>query len=48
MKERVDSQDWEFVYDKSKQKMKFKYRILHAFEKITGYRLFEYKNYKLV
>jgi glycosyltransferase involved in cell wall biosynthesis len=48
MKERVDNQNWEFVYDKSKQTMKFKYRVLYVFEKITGYRLFEYKNYKII
>lgn len=48
MHERMAKQDWEFVYDKSKAKMKFKYKILHKFEKITGYRLFEYKNYKLI
>lgn len=44
----VKSQDWEFYYDKSKSIMPIKYQILHAIEKVTGYRLFEYKNYKLL
>lgn len=48
MKERMLKKDWEFVYDKSKSKMKFKYRVLHFIEDLTGYRLFEYKNYRLL
>lgn len=48
MHERMAKQNWEFVYDKSKSKMKFKYWILYNFEKLTGIRLFEYKNYRLL
>lgn len=48
MEERVKSQSWEFVYDPKKTKMKFKYWILFKFERLTGIRLFEYRNYKLI
>ncbi len=44
----VNSQNWEFVYDKSKAMMPLKYKLLHIIEKLTGYRLFEYKNYKII
>jgi hypothetical protein len=43
---KVESQSWEFTYDKSMAHMPLRYRILHFIEDITGYRLFEYKNYK--
>lgn len=48
MEKWVKSQNWEFHYDKSNSIMPLKYKILHAIENITGYRLFEYKNYKLL
>ncbi len=48
MHEKIAKQNWKFVYDKSKSKMPFKHKLLHYFEKLTGYRLFEYKNYKLL
>jgi glycosyltransferase involved in cell wall biosynthesis len=47
MQDRVSQQSWLFQYDPNKAKMKFKHRVLLFFERITGYRLFEYKNYKL-
>jgi glycosyltransferase involved in cell wall biosynthesis len=48
MKDRISKKDWVFEYDKKKSKMKLKYRFLHAIEELTGYRLFEYKNYKII
>lgn len=48
MRNRIKAQDWELNFDTSKNKMSFKNRILHVYEKITGYRLFEYKNYKVI
>ena len=48
MHERIAKKDWEFVYDPKKANMKFKYWILYKFEKLTGIRLFEYRNYKMI
>lgn len=48
MKEIINNKDWEFNYNPSKSNMKFKDRILNAIEKMTKYRLFEYKNYILI
>ncbi len=48
MKKIIKDKDWSFKYDPSKSNMKFKDRILNAIEKITNYRLFEYKNYNLI
>ena len=46
--ERISKKDWPFTYEKAKSKMKFRYRALHFIEDLTGYRLFEYKNYKII
>jgi len=48
MHERMAKIDWSFNYDKKKSNMKFRHKFLHFIEDITGYRLFEYKNYKLI
>ncbi len=48
MAERVNNQDWKFEFDRSKTKSGFKGRILNHIEKITGCRIGEYKNYKLI
>ncbi|MFM7016401.1 MAG: glycosyltransferase family 2 protein [Bacteroidota bacterium] len=45
MANRISAVDWDFQFDVSKVKVKFKYRILNYIEKVTGHRLFEYKNY---
>lgn len=45
MQERIARKNWHFEYDASKSRMKFKHRVLHWLEKVTGKRLFEYKNY---
>jgi len=45
---RVSSQDWEFVFDLSKKKYSFKNKLKIAFESISGIRLGEYKNYKII
>jgi len=47
--ERIKSMNWQFDYDPAKQlKPKLKYRIANAIERLTGKRLGEYKNYKLL
>ncbi|MFC1492471.1 glycosyltransferase family 2 protein [candidate division KSB1 bacterium] len=50
MKDRVKNQDWEFEYDPSQNLIHtpLKHRILNKFENLTGYRIGEYKNYKLI
>jgi hypothetical protein len=45
MRNRIESKNWEIDVDTSKIRMKWKYKILYYFEKRTGIRLFEYKNY---
>lgn len=48
MSNRIAKMDWDFQFDISKVKMNLKYRILNFLEKITGYRFFEYKNYRKI
>jgi glycosyltransferase involved in cell wall biosynthesis len=48
MKKHVDAQDWEFNYDPKKARFSTKNRILHHVENLTGWRIGEYKNYKIV
>lgn len=46
MQTRIQSQDWEFVYDQPKSNMSFKEKVLYAIQKLTGKQLFTYKNYR--
>jgi glycosyltransferase involved in cell wall biosynthesis len=48
MQDVIKAIDWEFEYDPSKSNMNFKDRIMFALNKLTGKRLFEFENYKLV
>jgi glycosyltransferase involved in cell wall biosynthesis len=48
MKETIAAKDWEFRYDPSKSNMSTKDKIMYLLNKLTGKRLFEYKNYKLI
>lgn len=48
MKQRLERMNWEFSWDTSKKKFKLKEGLLYWFEKLTGKRLFEYKNYRIV
>lgn len=48
MRDVITQKDWEFHYNPAKSNMKLKDKILTKIENITGYRLFEYKNYNLV
>ena len=48
MQERIAQANWVFIYDPNAVKRKLKNRILDAYEELTGKRLFEYKNYKLI
>ena len=48
MEQRLKRMTWDFKWDVSKKKFKPKDAVLYWFEKLTGKRLFEYKNYKLI
>lgn len=48
MYERLKRMNWEFTWDTSHKRFKPKDAFLYWFEKKTGVRLFEYKNYKLL
>ncbi len=48
MQPRIDRMNWTFEVDPTRKKMKFKHRVLHYIEDLTGKRLFEYKNYRLI
>lgn len=48
MKERLKRMNWKFEFDFSKKKLSIKNRLLMWIEKLTGVRLFEYKNYEEV
>jgi hypothetical protein len=45
---RIREAGWKFEYDNSKVKRNFKYRVLYWIERLTGWRVGEYKNYKLI
>lgn len=48
MKERINAQNWKFDFDPSRKNFTLKTWFLYYFEKITGIRIGEYKNYKLI
>lgn len=48
MLERIAAKNWNFEYDPAKAKVKFKNRVLMIIEKVTGKRLFEYRNYRKI
>lgn len=48
MQQRIKSQNWKIELDITKKRFSFKNRLLYFVEKITGQRLFDYKNYKII
>ena len=50
MQERIAAANWKFEKDLTKEtpKMNFRRRVLQKIEDLTGLRLFEYRNYKIV
>lgn len=48
MQPRVQRQNWQVDIDVTRKRFKLKNRVLHWVEKLTGKRLFEYRNYRLV
>jgi hypothetical protein len=48
MQPRISKMNWKFSFDPTKKKMSFKKKVLHLIEKLTGWRVGEYKNYKSI
>jgi glycosyltransferase involved in cell wall biosynthesis len=48
MKKRILEQNWEFTFDPTKKKFPPAPWLLNAIEKMTGYRVGEYRNYKII
>ena len=48
MQERVNKKNWKFDFDPSQKKLSLKNKVLYHLEKLTGWRIGEYKNYKMI
>jgi hypothetical protein len=48
MQERIASRNWKFSIDPTKKQMPLGTRLLHAVEQFSGWRIGEYRNYKMV
>jgi glycosyltransferase involved in cell wall biosynthesis len=48
MQKRVAAKNWQIDFDPGKKHFSLKDKMLHSFEKMTGIRLFEYKNYRII
>ncbi|HEX8517380.1 MAG TPA: glycosyltransferase family 2 protein [Bacteroidia bacterium] len=48
MQSRIGKMNWKFSFDPTRKKMSFKKRILYFIEKSFGWKIGEYKNYKVL
>jgi hypothetical protein len=48
MKDRINRKNWSFDFDPTKKKFSPRIRFLNLVESATGYRMGEYKNYRLI
>ena len=48
MQPRIASQNWKIEIDTNRKNFSFKDRILYYFEKLTGIRLFDFSNFKII
>ncbi len=48
LKKRIEEKNWDINLDLSKKRFSFKDKLLYWFEKKTGVRLFDFKNYKII
>jgi hypothetical protein len=48
MRQRIAKQTWKVNLDTSKKKFRLKDALLYWFEKKTGRRLFEFRNYRFI
>ena len=48
MKDRINRINWEFAFDPTRKNFGWKASLLHSIERWTGWRPFEYRNYRLI
>lgn len=48
MQERINKLNWKFDFDPTKKNFGLKTKLLHWVEKKSGWRIGEYKNYKII
>ena len=48
IQERIKKQNWKFSFDPTKKKMPVMSRLLHGVEDFTGWRIGEWRNYKVI
>ena len=48
MKNRITAINWEFTVDPTIKKMKLKHQLAGYIENLTGWRIGEYKNYRII
>ena len=48
MESRIKEKNWQVDFDTRRKKFSFKDRLTYRFEKLTGIRPFEYRNYRLI
>ncbi len=48
MQDRVQRQNWRFIFNTSRKKLSFRDKLLMHIERISGWRIGEYKNYKII
>ena len=48
MQQRISNQNWKIELDTRKKKLSFKDRLLYRFEKLTGKRIFAFKNHRII
>ena len=48
MEHRIEKMNWKIDFDISRKQMSFKDRMLYSIEKLTGKRLFDYRNYRII
>jgi hypothetical protein len=48
MRERISQKNWQVNFDVKKKKFSLKDNLLYRFEKLTGKRLFDYRNYRII
>jgi len=48
MQERINKKNWKFSFDPTKRNLSLRVRILEVIENLTGWRIGEYRNYKIL
>ncbi|MHC1774789.1 MAG: hypothetical protein AB9834_05175 [Lentimicrobium sp.] len=48
IQERIKRQNWDFSFDPTQKRLPFKSRLLRSVEKHTGWRIGEYRNYRVI